>query len=162
MSCAPRRAGIKEKQVIDEHAKDTLIKNIIKPSRSPWASHVTLVSKKEGSIRLCVDYPELNKLTKKNVYPLPRIDYTLNNVGKCSFFSTVDLKTSYYQIPVATEDQEETAFISHEGLYEFMIMSFKITNALATFQRYMDIVFAGLKRICRLIYLDDNHILKNI
>jgi hypothetical protein len=151
----PYRAGFKEKKIIEEQVKDMLEKGVIKESQSPWASPVVLVGKKDGSVRFCVDYGKLNKITKRDVYPLPRIDDSLNSLGKSKYFSTLDLTSGYWQIPMALEDMEKTAFISHCGLFEFKVMPFGLTNAPATFQRYMDAAFAGLKWICCLIYLDD-------
>ncbi|CAF0956113.1 unnamed protein product, partial [Brachionus calyciflorus] len=129
--------------------------NVIQHSKSPWASPVVLVGKKDGSIRFCVDYRALNKVTKRDVYPLPRVDDSLNSFGKTTIFSVLDLISGYWQIPMVEEDREKTAFISHCGLYEFLAMPFGLTNAPATFQRYMDAAFGGLKWLCCLVYLDD-------
>ena len=145
----------KEKQVIADHLKEMLDSNVIQPSKSPWASPIVLVGKKDGSIRFCVDYRDLNKVTKRDVYPLPRVDDSLNSFGRATIFSVLDLVSGYWQIPMVEEDREKTAFISHCGLYEFLAMPFGLTNAPATFQRYMDAAFGGLKWLCCLVYLDD-------
>ena len=152
---APYHVGHKQKVIVDSQIKEMLDNNVIRPSRSPWSSPVVLVNKKDGNIRFCIDYRKLNQITKKDVYPLPRIDDCLSVLGNAKFFSTFDLVSGYWQIPVNLEDQEKTAFISHAELYEFIKMPFGLTNAPATFQRYMDIALAGLKWTCCLVYLDD-------
>ena len=129
--------------------------DIISESRSPWASPVVLVRKKDGSTRFCVDYRKLNQITIRDSYPLPRIDDCLNALGGNLYFSTLDLMSGYWQIRMAPEDINKTAFIINDGLYEFNVMPFGLSNAPATFQRYMDMVLAGLKWQCLLVYLDD-------
>jgi hypothetical protein len=151
----PYRAGRKEKETINKQIEEMLKNNIIRPSRSPWASPVVLVSKKDGSIRFCVDYRKLNNITTRDVYPLPRIDDTLTYLRTAKFFSTMDLASGYWQVPVAEQDIEKTAFITESGLYEFLVMPYGLTNGPPTFQRLMDMVLAGLKWSILLIYLDD-------
>ena len=152
----PYRVSPTERQVISDQIDSMLHDDIISPSQSPWASPVILVEKKDGTKRFCVDYRRLNNVTKRDVYPLPRIDDALDALGGAKYLSVVDLRSGYWQIPMAPEDREKTAFITHEGLYEFNGMPFGLSNAPATFQRFIDAVFAGLKwRIC-LPYLDDN------
>lgn len=128
---------------------------VCSPSNSPWASPIVLVPKKDGSIRFCIDYRKLNSLTVRDVNPLPRIDDCLAALGGNKYFSTLDLVSGYWQINMAEEDKEKTAFITPSGLYEFNVLPFGLTNAPATFQRYMDTVLAGLKWQCLLVYLDD-------
>ena len=155
MNSPPYKAGIKEKKVIEEQIEYMLEKGVIQPSQSLSASPVVLVGKKDGTVRSCVDYEKANAIKKKDVNPLPRIDDSLNSLGQASFFSALDLTSGYWQIPMAQEDIEKTAFISHYGLFEFKAMPFGLSNAPATFQRYMDAAFAGLKWTCCLVYLDD-------
>ena len=129
--------------------------DVIQPSKSPWSSPVVLRHKKDGSIRFCIDYRDLNHVTKKDVYPLPRIDDALHALGRAKYFSTFDLASGYWQVPIDKKDREKTAFICHKGLYEFKVMPFGLCNAPGTFQRYMDLVFAGINWVSMLVYLDD-------
>ena len=110
---------------------------VIKPSNSRWASPVVLVRKKDGTHRFCVNYQELNSVTKADTFPLPRIDDLLDQLGKSAYFSTLDLATGYWQIWLHPNSQEKTAFVTPQGLYEFQVMPFGLTNAPAVFQRLM-------------------------
>jgi hypothetical protein len=132
-----------------------LQQGVIQPSGSPWASPVVLVKKKDGGTRFCVDYRKVNALTKRDAYPLPRIDDCINALGGNTLFSSLDLVAGYWQIPLAQKDKQKTAFITPKGFFKFNVLPFGLMNAGATFQRYMDMVVAGLKWICLLIYLDD-------
>jgi predicted aspartyl protease len=152
---APYRVSPAERSIIYDNVQEMLKNNIIEQSRSPWASPVVLVNKKDGSIRFCVDYRKLNQSTKRDVYPLPRIDDALALMNGNCYFSSFDLSSGYWQIPMDPESKEKTAFITDFGLYQFNVMPFGLTNAPATFQRYMDIVLAGLKWNCLLVYIDD-------
>ena len=129
--------------------------HIITPSNSPWASPVVLAPKKDGSLRFCIDYRKLNAVTVRNAYPIPRVDDTLDALGEAKFISTIDLRSGYWQVEMDPDSQAMTAFISHKGLYEFNVMPYGLMNAPATFQRLMDIVLAGLKWQCCLVYIDD-------
>ena len=125
------------------------------PSKSPWASPVVLVAKRDGTVRFCVDYHCLNAATKMDVYPLPRVDDQLDLLSCSRYFMTLDLATGYWQVSMAPESLEKTAFITHSGLYEFMVMPFGLCNAPATFQRLMETVLAGLPRTSCMVYIDD-------
>lgn len=92
---------------------------VIQPSQSPWASLITLVPKKDGTLRFCVDYRKLNAVTKKDAYPLPLIQDIFDQLEGAQLFSTLDLKSGYWQIPVATEGRHKTAFVCHAGQFEF-------------------------------------------
>ena len=151
----PHRSEPAQRSIIEKIVKEMKENKVIKPSKSPWASPIVLVSKKDGSTRFCVDYRKVNAITKKDVYPLPRIDDTLNALGNCKYFSSFDLASGYWQIPMSPQDQEKTAFISHTGLVEFTVMPFGLCNAPATFQRFMDITLAGLKWKSCIVYFDD-------
>jgi len=149
------RTSHKERPIVEEHVKDMLDKNVIEPSRSPWASPIVLVPKKDGTIRFCVDYRKLNAVTVKDSYTLPRIDDALASLNGNKYFTSLDLNAGYWQIPMDENDKEKTAFITDSGLYHFNVLSFGLTNAPATFQRYMDAVLAGLKWNSLLVYIDD-------
>lgn len=161
ISCAPRRVSPKQRVVISEHTKKMLAANIIRKSKSPWSSPVTLVHKSDGEFRFCIDYRRLNEATTKDVYPLPRIDDTLDALGGAKYMSTLDLASGYWQIPMAKDSVEKTAFVTHDGLFEYTRMPFGLTNAPATFQRHLDGVLAGLKWQCCLVYIDDIIIYSN-
>ncbi|UYV80120.1 K02A2.6-like [Cordylochernes scorpioides] len=151
----PYRVSPAERRVIQSEVKKMMETKIIRPSSSPWASPVILVRKKDGSLRFCVDYRRLNKITKKDVHPLPRIDDALDTLSGSRYFSTMDMRSGYWQIEVDDKDREKTAFITPDGLYEFNVMPFGLCNAPATFERMIDNVLRGLKWDMCLCYLDD-------
>lgn len=113
------RVSASERKIIQQEVDKMLSRGIILPSTSPWSSPVVLVRKKDGTWRFCVDYRRLNKITKKDVYPLPRIDDTLDSLHGAEYFSSIDLRSGYWQITVDESDREKTAFVTPDGLYEF-------------------------------------------
>ena len=133
--------------------------NVIQPSHSPWASPIVLVRKKDNTLRFCVDYRALNEVTKPDKFPIPRIDDLLDQLGKARYFSTLDLAAGYWQIQVDKTSQEKTAFVTHQGLFEFRVMPFGLTNAPSVFQRVMQQVLSGLNppdgREFVEVYIDD-------
>jgi len=152
---SPYRVSQKQRAEIDNHIANMLDQEIIEVSSSPWSSPVVLVKKKDGSTRFCIDYRKLNTVTKKDSYPLPRIDDALDALSGSKYFSTLDLQSGYHQVLMHPDSKEKTAFISHAGLYQFRVLSFGLTNAPPQFQRLMARVLHGLEwKVC-LIYIDD-------
>ncbi|GFU09780.1 retrovirus-related Pol polyprotein from transposon 17.6 [Trichonephila clavipes] len=151
----PRRLPFAKQEEVGTLLREMPENDIIKPSSSPWASPIVLVRKKDGSTRFCVDYRKLNDVTKKDSYPLPRIDDTLDTLSGHKWFSTLDLKSGYCQVEIHPEDREKTAFTSGQGLWQFKVMPFGFCNAPATFERLMETVLKGLTFEACLIYLDD-------
>ena len=148
-------AGKHDREAISEHTKKMLIDEVIRPSNSPWSSPVVMVPKKDGKLRFCIDYRRLNAITKKDVYPLPRIDDLLAATQNARYFSALDITWGYWNLPIKERDKAKTAFATHEGLFEFNRMPFGLTNAPATFQRLMDAVTRGMNWVSTLVYLDD-------
>lgn len=111
---------------------------VISQSKTPWSSPVVLVTKKDGSVRFCVDYRRLNQLTKKDSYPLPRIDIMLEKMHNIQYFTTLELTSGYWQVPMGPASKEKTTFVSNHGIFEFNVMPFGLTNAPSSFQRLMD------------------------
>ena len=151
----PRRIPAAQREEVRKLLSEMERKGIIQPSKSPWASPVVLVKKKDGSTRFCVDYRKLNSVTHKDAYPLPRIDDTLQSLSGSRWFSTIDLLSGYWQVGIAVSDKEKTAFITHDGLFEFNVMPFGLCNAPATFQRLMNLSLSGMLWSECLVYLDD-------
>ena len=140
---------------VKAHISDLLSRGIITPSSSPYASPIVVVRKKSGELRLCVDYRKVNSITRKDSFPLPRIDESLDALGGSKFFSTLDLASGYYQVAMEERDKPKTAFICPFGLYQFERMPFGLTNAPATFQRLMNSVMSEFIFSILLVYLDD-------
>ncbi|GFT19527.1 retrovirus-related Pol polyprotein from transposon opus [Nephila pilipes] len=152
----PRRLPFAKVEEVKDLLKDMQAKGVIEPSTSPWASPIILVRKKDGSTRFCVDYRRLNDITKKDSYSLPRIDDTLDTLSGNVWFSTLDLKSGYWQVEMNPVDFEKTAFTtSGQGLWQFNVMPFGLCNPLTTFERLMETVLRGLTPEACLIYLDD-------
>jgi hypothetical protein len=141
--------------VIDAHVDEMLRHGVIEPAASPWASNVVLVAKKDGSLRFCVDYRAVNSVTYKDAYPLPLIDNCINAMSGSSWFSTLDLRAGYHNIPVARADRDKTAFVTRRGCWRYTVMPFGLTTSPSVFQRLMDMVLHGLAYEICLVYLDD-------
>ena len=150
-----RRHPVAHQEVIDNHVAEMQRNGIIEPAASPWASNVVLVRKKDGGLRFCIDYRALNAVTYQDTYPLPRIDSCLDTLHGASWFTTLDLRAGYYNIPVAEQDRDKTAFVTRRGCWRFAVMPFGLTCAPSVFQRLMDMVLAGLGYETCLVYLDD-------
>lgn len=118
--------------------------NVIQPSTSEWSSAPVLVRKKDGSVRWCIDYRQLNQKTVKDSYPLPNIEDCLSTLSGSIYFSTLDMESSYYQVGIDPADRKKTAFITRFGLFEHVRMGFGLCNAPATFQSVIQLVLRGL------------------
>lgn len=122
--------------------QELIDKGYIHPSVSPWGAPILFVKKKDGTMRMCIDYWQLNKLTIKNRYPLLRIDDLFDQVGGARVFSKIDLRSGYHQARFQDEDINQTAFTTQYGHYEFAVMPFGLTNAPANFMCMMNSVFS--------------------
>lgn len=143
-------------QEVKQHIQQLLDIDVLRPSSSPWSSNVVLVKKKDGSLRLCVDFRRLNKQVKKDSYSIPTIEELLNNLKGATFFTSLDLSYGYHQVEIEEQHKERTAFsISSIGFFEYNRMPFGLTNAPGCFQRLMDTVLDGINRSKCLVYLDD-------
>ena len=150
-----RRHPFQHLDWIDNEVTKMQEHGIVEPAASPWASNVVLVKKKDGSLRFCIDYRKLNSVTYKDSYPLPLIDNCLNALSGSSWYSTLDLRSGYYNIPIAEKDRDKSAFVTRRGCFRFTVMPFGLTCAPSVFQRLMDIVLCGLSYLTCLVYLDD-------
>jgi hypothetical protein len=139
------------KKQVDELSE----KGYIRPSTSPWAAPVLFVENKDGTKRMCVDYGALNKVTIKNKYPLPRIEDPFDQLRGASVFSKIDMRSGYHQLRIQPSDIPKTAFITKYGLYEYTVMSFGLTNALAFFMNLMNSVFMDYLDKFVVVFIDD-------
>ncbi|KAL4564653.1 hypothetical protein LXL04_028721 [Taraxacum kok-saghyz] len=152
---APYRLAPSEMQELSSQLQELLSRGFIRPSFSPWGAPILFVKKKDGSFRMCIDYRELNKLTVKNRYPLPRINDLFDQLQGSTHYSKIDLRSGYHQLSVQEEDVPKTAFRTRYGHYEFLVMPFGLTNAPAVFMDLMN-------RVCRpyldkfvIVFIDD-------
>ncbi|GJR41290.1 putative reverse transcriptase domain-containing protein [Tanacetum coccineum] len=152
---SPYRLAPTEMQELSNQLKELQEKGFIRPSSSPWGAPVLFVKKKDGLFRMCIDYRELNKLTIKNRYPLPRIDDLFDQLQGAQYFSKIDLRSGYHQLRVREEDIPKTAFRTRYGHFEFTVMPFGLTNAPAVFMDLMN-------RVCKpyldkfvIVFIDD-------
>ena len=152
---APRRLPYHRQEIVKEELKKMLDQDLIRPSDSPWASPIVLVTKKDGTTRFCIDYRKLNDVTRKDAFPLPRIDESLDTLAGAKYFCTLDLASGYWQVEMAEEDREKTAFCTKYGLFEFNVMPFGLCNAPATFEKLTERALAGLQWEECLVYIDD-------
>ncbi|KAL4016296.1 hypothetical protein IC575_023944 [Cucumis melo] len=155
ISRAPYRMAPAELKELKVQLQELLDKGFIRPSVSPWGAPVLFVKKKDGSMRLCIDYRELNKVTVKNRYPLPRIDDLFDQLQGATVFSKIDLRSGYHQLRIKDEDVPKTAFRSRYGHYEFIVMSFGLTNAPAVFMDLMNRVFREFLDTFVILFIDD-------
>ena len=133
------------REAVNAELEEMLQAGIIKPSMSPWASPLLPVKKKDGSIRLCIDYRRLNAISKKDAYSMPRIDNLIDERGGARFITTLDLAKGYWQVPVREQDRPKTAFSAPQGLFQFWMIPFGLQGAPMTFQKMMDSLLCGLE-----------------
>ncbi|GKC36162.1 putative reverse transcriptase domain-containing protein, partial [Tanacetum coccineum] len=152
---APYRLAPSEMKELSDQLQELSDKGFIRPSSSPWGAPVLFVKKKDGSFRMCIDYRELNKLTVKNRYPLPRIDDLFDQLQGSSVYSKIDLRSGYHQLRVREEDIPKTAFRTRYGHYEFQVMPFGLTNAPAVFMDLMNRVCKPFFDKFRIVFIDD-------
>ena len=142
---SPYKVPQKLEEEVNKEIGKMLQLGIIRPSMSPWASPVVIVPKPDGTIRFCVDYRKVNRVTKMDAYPIPSMERMIDKVASAKYNSTIDLTKGYWQIPLETSTIEKSAFITTKGLYEFLVMPFGMKTAPATFQRMMsETVLKGL------------------
>jgi hypothetical protein len=145
----------KELAELKVQLNELLYKGYIRPSSSPWSCPTLFVKKKYQFLRLCVDYRPLNDVTIKNKYPLPHINIIFDQLVDAKVFSKVDLCSGYHQIKIRPEDVPKTAFSTRYGLYEYLVMSFGLTNAHAHFMYLMNSVFMPKLNKFVVIFIDD-------
>ncbi|GBG70524.1 hypothetical protein CBR_g6651 [Chara braunii] len=163
--CKPYRYSLIERKKALERIREFEASGWIEPATQPWSFPVVLVPKKNGAIRICIDYRKLNEITIKNVYPLPRIDDLLDAIGCANYFSTFDIRHGFHHILVREEDRPKTAFVLFEGTWQWVRCLMGICNAPATFQRAMNMTFQnfvnktrltqGMINFCVIVYMDD-------
>jgi hypothetical protein len=145
----------KELAELKTQLQELLDKGYIRPSSSPWGCLALFVKKKDGSLRMCVDYQPLNAVTIKNKYPLPQTDVLFDQLAGVKVFSKIDLRSGYHQIKIQPCDIPKTAFSTHYGLYEILVMSFGLTNAPAYFMYLMNSVFMTELDKFVVVFIDD-------
>ncbi|RVW98761.1 Transposon Tf2-2 polyprotein [Vitis vinifera] len=155
ISVSPYRMAPLELKELKTQLHELLGKGFICPSTSPWGAPVLFVKKKDGTLRLCIDYRKLNRVTVKNKYPIPRIDDLFDQLKGAKYFSKIDLRTGYHQLRVREEDVPKIAFRTRYGHYEFLVMPFGLTNAPATFMDLMNRVFHAYLDQFVIVFVDD-------
>ncbi|XP_049932536.1 uncharacterized protein LOC126409875 [Nymphaea colorata] len=155
ISKAPYRMAPAELEELKKQIQDLASKGFIRPSVSPWGAPVLFVKKKDGSMRLCIDYRMLNQVTIKNKYPLPRIEDLFDQLKEAKVFSKIDLRSGYHQLRIKEEDIPKTAFRTRYGHYEFRVMPFGLTNAPAAFMGLMNRIFHEYLDRFVIVFIDD-------
>lgn len=144
-----------EYDVVKAHINQLIEAQVIRESSSPYATPIVLVKKKDGSLRMCIDYRLLNSKMRKDTFPLPRIEESLDALAGAHWFSTLDLTSGYNQVPISEADKPKTAFCTLFGLFEWNRMMFGLCNAPSMFQRLMQRMFRDQQYESLLLYLDD-------
>jgi len=153
---ALRRHPVAYLPQIDEYVQEMQDNGVVEPRiGSEWVSNIVLVRKKDGTLRYCIDYRGLNAVTTKANYPLPRIDACHDSLGGNTYFSSLDMRSGYWQVPVREEDIDKTCFVTRKGIFGFRVLPFGLCNAPSTFHRLVDMALAGLTWEICLAYLDD-------
>jgi hypothetical protein len=155
ISKRPYRMPPKKLAELKTQLQELLDKGYIRPSSSPWGCPALFLKKKDGSLRLCVDYRPLNAVTIKNKYPLPRIDVLFDQLAGAKVFSKIDLRSGYHQIKIRPCDIPKTAFSTRYGLYEYLVMSFGLTNAPAYFKYLINSIFMTELDKFVVVFIDD-------
>lgn len=149
-----RHPAIHEREA-QRQVEEMLEKGVIEPSNSPWSSEYVIVKKKTGDYRLCIDFRRLNRMTKKNCYPLPNVEACLEALAGNVYYSKIDFASGYWQMPLAPDSKEYTAFRAAGGLWNWKVLPFGLCNAPASFSRLINLMFAGLKGANLQMFLDD-------
>nr|CAD1829916.1 unnamed protein product [Ananas comosus var. bracteatus] len=152
---APYRMAPPELEELQHQLKDLLDAGFIRPSKAPYGAPVLFQRKSDGSLRLCIDYRALNKVTVKSKYPIPLVADLFDQLGGAKFFTKLDLRSGYYQVRIAEDDEKKTACVTRYGAYEFLVMPFGLTNAPATFCTLMNKLFHPYLDRFVVVYLDD-------
>jgi hypothetical protein len=149
------RLSTGELDELKKQLSELIAHGFVRPSKSPYGAPVLFVKKKDGSMRMCVDYRALNKVTIKNKYPLPRVDELFDRLKGAKYFSKIDLVSGYHQVRIHSDDVEKTAFRTRYGHYEFLVLPFGLTNAPATFMNLMQIIFQNHLDDFVIVFIDD-------
>ena len=155
ISFPPYRIAPANLKELKAQLEELLSKGFIRPSISPWGAPVLFVNKKDGSLRLCIDYRQLNRATIRNQYPLPRIDELFDQLQGSRVYSKIDLRSGYHQLKVRENDVSKTAFRMRYGHYEFLVMPLGLTNSLAAFMDLMNMVFSPYLDKFVIVFIDD-------
>src|SRR5579871_1850651 len=150
---APKESEFLQKEL--DHFENL---GIIEKFESPWTAPILFIKKKNGKLHLVVDYHKLNKVTRKDAYPLPRIDELLDCLGNAAVFMTLDMHSGFYQIEVDPKSHKKTAFVMKYGIYQYNRLSMSLCNSPATFQHLVDIIFAGSLRNYMVTYINNLNI----
>ena len=150
----PYKTPLNKRKIIEEAVSEMLDAKVIERSNSPWSFPMVIVKKSDGTNRPCIDYRKLNDITRKNSYPLPSIDFIIGNLGKAKYFTTLDLKSGFWQVQMDEKSKPKTAFACHKGLFQFNVMPFGLCNAPAVFQELMSVVLQGCEEFAT-AYIDD-------